>query len=168
MTTELAPPAVPAADTPPEMLATLAGRLERLLDTLEPAAGLLQDAPNMVAIAVDTADALIRDGRAHGIDVDARLRDTVRLVERLTHPDTVRQLHTLLDRLPALAALAPLVDQAPGVLAEAQRTATPLGVWGMLRALGHPEVQRTVGLALAAAQAAGRTAASPSTGVSRT
>jgi hypothetical protein len=167
MATELAPPAAPAAPPSPETLAALAGRLERLLDTLEPAAGLLQDAPNMVAIAVDTADAFIRDGRAHGIDVDARLRDTVRLVERLTHPDTVRQLHTLLDRLPALAALAPLVDQAPGVLAEAQRTATPLGVLGTLRALGHPDVQRTVGLALAAAQAAGRAATSPSTGVSR-
>ena len=139
-------------------LNSLATRLEHALDVLEPTIALAQQAPLMIATAVDTFDALVAEGREHGIDVDERLRDGLRLLERLTAPDTMRSLNTLLDRLPALAALAPMVDQAPGILDDARRNARPLGLLGTLGALREPHVQTAVGLAVSAARLVGQQA----------
>jgi uncharacterized protein YjgD (DUF1641 family) len=137
-------------------LDALSARLEMLLLTLEPAVALVQQAPPMIAMAVDSFDALVADGRKHGIDVDQRLKDTLTLIERLTAPETMRVLGQLLAQLPAIASLLPMLDAAPSVLAEAQRTAQPAGLGGTLRALRDPDVQRAVGVTLAAARVAGR------------
>jgi len=142
-------------------LNTLATRLEQALDVLEPTIALAQQAPLMIATAVDTFDALVAEGREHGVDVDQRLRDGLRLLERLTAPDTMRALNTLLDRLPTLAALAPMVDHAPALLDEAQRTARPLGLLGTLGALREPNVQAAVGIAVSAARLVGQQTSTP-------
>jgi len=137
-------------------LNTLAARLEHALDVLEPTITMAQQAPLMIATAVDTFDALVAEGRENGIDLDQRLRDGVVMLERLSNPDTMRALNVLLDRLPTLAALAPMVDQAPTLLERAQRDARPLGLFGTLGALSDPGVQRAVGLAVAAANLVGQ------------
>lgn len=137
-------------------LNVLAARLEHALDVLEPTITLVQQAPMMVATAVDTFDALVAEGREHGIDLDQRLRDGLVMLQRLSAPDTLRALNVLLDRLPTLAALAPMVDNAPTLLDRAHREARPLGLFGTLGALGDPGVQRAVGLAVAAARLVGQ------------
>lgn len=137
-------------------LDALAARLEHALDALEPSITVAQQAPKMIATAVDTFDALVADGREHGIDLDQRLRDGLVMLERLSAPDTMRALNVLLDRLPTLAALAPLVDDAPALLDRARREARPLGLFGTLGALGDPGVQRAVGVAVAAARVVGQ------------
>ncbi len=142
----------------------LAARLEHTLDVLEPSIAMVQQAPLMIATAVDTFDALVAEGRDHGIDVDQRLRDALRLLEQLTAPDTMRSLNTLLHRLPTLAALAPMVDDAPALLDTARRTARPLGLLGTLSALREPDVQAAVGLAVSAARVVGKQASTANTG----
>jgi hypothetical protein len=145
-------------------LTLLAARLERTLDVLEPTIDMVRQAPLIIATVVDTFDALVAEGREQGIDVDARVRDALRLLERLTAPETVRAVDTLLDRLPVLASLAPMVDHAPELLDEARRTARPLGLLGTLGALRDPDVQVAVGVALSAARLAGRHASTTERG----
>jgi uncharacterized protein YjgD (DUF1641 family) len=154
----------PGAQESLTRLSVLAARLEHALDVLEPTLALAQQAPLMIATAVDTFDALVAEGREHGIDVDERLRAGLRLLERVSAPDTMRALNTLLDRLPTLAALAPMVDQAPALLADARRTARPLGLLGTLGALRDPNVQAAVGLAVSAARLVGQQASTPNRG----
>ena len=157
-------PAVPFDGGSPDTRAalarlnSLATRLEHALDVLEPTIALAQQAPLMIATAVDTFDALVAEGREHGIDVDQRLRDGLRMLERLSAPDTMRALNTLLDRLPTLAALAPLVDDAPALLDNARRATRPLGLLGTLGALREPNVQAAVGLAVSTARLVGQQA----------
>lgn len=146
----------PGAQESLTRLTQLAARLEQALDALEPTLALARQAPLMIATAVDTFDALVAEGREHGIDVDQRLRDGLQMLERLSAPDTMRALNTLLDRLPTLAALAPMVDEAPALLADARRTARPLGLLGTLGALRDPNVQQAVGLAVSAARLVGQ------------
>lgn len=142
-----------------ERLDALAARMDRVLAELEPMAALARQAPLMLGIGLDAFDALVAEGRQHGIDVDARLRASVALLERLTAPETTSQLDSLLRHLGAIEALAPLLDDAPVLLAEAQRTAQPTGFFGTLGALRDPHVQQTIGITVAMARAVGARAA---------
>ncbi|MCC6242600.1 MAG: DUF1641 domain-containing protein [Gemmatimonadaceae bacterium] len=137
-------------------MSALTARLERTLDQLEPAAELLRHAPMAIATTVDTVDALIAEGKANGIDVDQRARDMLALLERLSAPETVRSLNLLLDRLPALTALIPMVDDAPAVMEQARKNARPVGLMGTLSALREPHVQQAVGLAISTARLVGQ------------
>lgn len=164
---DLTPASIPA---PAALAATVAHlddvatRMASVLATLEPAAALIQQAPPMIAVAVDTFDALVADGRKQGIDVDERLRDTLRLVERLTAPETMRGLEVMLKQVHVLERLAPMLEPLPAALDEAQRTAQPVGFFGALRALGDPDVQRAIGLSVSLARVLGRASRTTSGG----
>ena len=159
------PTAQPTADAAPastaamERLDALAARMDRVLAELEPVAALARQAPLMLGIGLDTFDALVAQGRQQGIDVDARMRASLALLERVTAPETVSQLDTLLRHLGAITALAPMLDDAPALLADAQRTAQPTGFFGTLSALRDPHVQQTIGITVAMARAIGERAA---------
>lgn len=157
-----APAAAPSAAL--ERLDALAARVDRVLTELEPVAALARQAPLMLGIGLDTVDALVAEGRQHGIDVDARLHASLALLERVTAPETTRQLDVILRHLGAIAALAPVLSEVPVLLDNAQRTARPVGFMGTLSALRDPHVQQTIGITLAMARAIGeRTANSGGT-----
>lgn len=137
-------------------LSQLVARLERVLGVLEPALSLVQQAPPMIATAVDTFDALVAEGRANGFDVDQRVRDALHLLERVSAPETMRALNVMLDRMPALAELAPMLDTVPQIVDDARRTARPIGLLGTLGALRDPNVQAAVGVAVATARTVGQ------------
>ena len=137
-------------------LSQLVARLERVLGVLEPALSLVQQVPPMIATAVDTFDALVAEGRANGIDVDQRVRDALHLLERVSAPETMRALNVMLDRMPALAELAPMLDTVPQIVDDARRTARPIGLLGTLGALRDPNVQAAVGVAVATARTVGQ------------
>jgi len=145
-------------------------RLEHAAESMASLTALMAQAQPAVAMVVDSADELVRQARDRGIDVDARLRHTLHLVERLTAPESMRMLNMLLDRLPMLEQALLAADRLPGAVAigvdsvdefmrEAQATAPPrpLGLFGMLRALRDQDVQRTVGVLLRGAALVGRT-----------
>jgi len=145
-------------------------RLEHAAESMASLTALLSQAQPAVAIVVDSADELVRRARDRGIDVDVRLRDTLHLVERLTAPDSMRMLNVLIDRLPMLEQAVVTAERLPGAVAigvdsldefmrdmQATTPPAPLGVFGMLRALRDPDVQRTVGMLLRGAAHVGRT-----------
>ena len=82
--------------TEPKTLAVLSQLLERM-DQLKELLDLADQAPGFVAMAVDTVDHFVRRAEDAGIDVDARLRSTYGLGEKLTSPATVDGLGAVLD-----------------------------------------------------------------------
>ncbi len=145
-------------------------RLEHAAESMASLTALMAQAQPAVAIVVDSADELVRRASDRGINVDARLRATLHLVERVTAPESMRMLNMLLDRLPMLEQAMLAADRLPGAVAigvdsldelmrEAKAAAppAPLGLFGMLRALRDPDVQRTVGVILRGAARVGRT-----------
>ena len=145
-------------------------QLEHATQSMASLTALMSQAQPAVAIIVDSADELVRRARDRGIDVDARLRDTLHLVERLTAPESMRMLNILLDRLPMLEQAMVAADRLPGAIAigvdsldefmrdmQATTPPAPLGLFGMIRALRDPDVQRTIGVLLRGAAQAGRT-----------
>jgi hypothetical protein len=98
-------------------LDTLVERLERATAAIESLTAQAAQVTPALAIVTDSADEFVARAGERGVHVDARLHDAARLLERLTAPDTMRALNTLLDRLPQLEQLLTLADQAPGFVA---------------------------------------------------
>lgn len=98
----------------PETAAALNRILDRL-DTLESAidrlSSMMEKAPGLVSMAVDTVDDEVARAADAGVDIDARLRAGMALAERITDPATMAkldQLITLAERAPDLVSM--LVD----------------------------------------------------------
>jgi sulfide:quinone oxidoreductase len=137
----------------------VARRLERLVELLPrllPVAELAGTFEPTTAMVFDMFDAHVARLTERGVDVEARFAQLARLLERLTDPSFDTHLHELLDAAPSLMAatrtgelFGRAVDHVTGAGAE------PVGALGLLRALGRPEVQRTVGFALAVAARVG-------------
>ncbi|WP_158633621.1 DUF1641 domain-containing protein [Tautonia sociabilis] len=91
-----------------EHIDRVASRLERLAD----------EAPPLMATAVDALDDSCRRlAESTGAGADERLGRVLRLLERLTDNDTSRALDALLDRIDRIEPLLERLDQLPGLLA---------------------------------------------------
>jgi hypothetical protein len=95
-------------------LDALVARLERATNAIE---ALTAQVVPALAIAGDSVDEFVSRADARGVHMDSRLHDAAALLERITAPDTMRALQTLVDRLPQLEQLLTLADQAPGFVA---------------------------------------------------
>ena len=86
-------------------------RLERLEQTLEPIAQGVAAAPDLTSTAVDAIDDWANQ---HG-DLDARVRTLSQLFERLTRPETLAPLMTLVELAeqakPAVATFTDILDE---------------------------------------------------------
>ena len=153
--------------TQDKSIVTLLERIDRRLARLEESVArvdsLAQGAPGAIGTLVDTLDGLAARLGADGIDVDQRARAMVRLVERLTAPQTTAALETLLDSGLFDARTLDSLGRVTDALAVTGQSAppAPVGAWGAFRALGDPDVQRSVGLLLAIAKELGRSLAGP-------
>ncbi|MEZ6189159.1 MAG: DUF1641 domain-containing protein [Planctomycetota bacterium] len=143
-----------------------------VLEALSQALEALQQAPGLAATAADTVDALLGRLNERGIELDERLRNGLRALEHLTHPDLVDVLAHALQQgsLKALfvstPVFAPESVSVVGCAARAlvkTRSAPPreVGAWGAFRALGQPEVRRALGFALTFAEHFGRQLETP-------
>lgn len=107
-----------AVSTPPSaagnqaVLAALE-RMERRLDRIESrlseVTALRDQAPAMVAMLTDTADAAAARATERGVDIDARLRAALTLVERITAPETMAMIESglgALESAPTMVAMA--------------------------------------------------------------
>lgn len=130
--------------------------LERLADAAE-------QAPSALATMTDTFDDVCERAAAAGVDIDDRARNLVVALEKLTSPEALRVLQQVLDHVEVVGGLleSGVLDPAPvaivGKLGEALATTSredspSVGAIGALRALGDPDVKRTVGFALRVAQ----------------
>lgn len=140
---------------------TLADRLSApdTLRVLERALAAAESAPHAIAMATDTIDDLCERAYGAGVDVDARGRNLLIALEKLTSPAALAVLTDLLDRVDVIGGLlgsgildpAPvaIVSRAGAALAESGgEEPRGVGPWGALRALSDPDVQRAVGFGL--------------------
>lgn len=93
-----------------EELESRLARLEGALDRLTSALGQL---PAAVASFTDFVDELDRAG----FDLNGRVQGSLRVLERLTEPETLQHLERLLERVSALAPLVESARHAPELLA---------------------------------------------------
>lgn len=130
-----------------------------VLEALERAADLAAQAPGMVAATADTVDSLIARMNDRGIDVDARMKTTLAIAERLTSPMALEAVSEVLDHLEDLRYLlhsgvldkhaVRLVGELGKALAATSAEQAPqVGAFGAFRALSDPNVQRAVGFTL--------------------
>jgi uncharacterized protein YjgD (DUF1641 family) len=100
----------------PETRAALARLLDRL-DAIERAVDLLdrleREAPGLFETTADVVDEELTEAAGRGVVLDERAGEALRLAEKLTEPETVDVLTTLIDRLDRLEQLADWADQLP-------------------------------------------------------
>lgn len=149
------------------LLERLDGRLARLETVATRIERLEQAIPNTLAAATDTFDDVVDRLRSRGVDVDQRLHILMDVAERLTSPEALTALTTLLDKLPLIQHVLesgivaePAVDvvgRAGAALATAREEQTPgVGLWGAARAMSDADVKRALGFLLRVAQLFGR------------
>ncbi len=150
-----------------ELLERMDARLERLETAAMRLESLERSLPSALAAATDTVDTLVDRLRERGVDVDERLHIVLEVAERLTSPEALTALTTLLDKLPLVqhllesgivdASSIDVVGRAGAALAEARVERTPqVGLWGAARAMSDDDVKRAVGFLLRVAQLFGR------------
>ncbi|MFO0759329.1 MAG: DUF1641 domain-containing protein [Byssovorax sp.] len=148
-------------------------RVERSLARLIDAAPLLErmmemaeQAPGMLAALVDTADGLQDRMRDAGVDLDARGRTVIRVLERLTAPEALRAVETLLGRVDAIEAvlgsgvldpraLAAVATAGDALAKAANAPPSRVGLWGAMRAAKDPEIQTALAFMVRFAHAFG-------------
>jgi uncharacterized protein YjgD (DUF1641 family) len=111
-----------------------------LVQHLPMLAELLQQAPGLTAMAVDTLDELYEEARRHGVDIETILRrgleaTKVLLESGVFHPEAVK-----------------VVGNAGYALVESQKSNQHLGLFGLLRMLRDPDIQRANGFLIAFAK----------------
>lgn len=97
----------------------LDARLERLEHTLGQMAPVMEQVPALVATATDMMDAMAQRAAARGIDLDARLHESLALTERLTEPEVLGALGRIVERVDQLEPLVVAATQAPAAVAAA-------------------------------------------------
>ena len=110
-------PATRSQDENRKILAALA-RIEARMTRVEGlVGGLRRDGEALAATAMDTIDSKIAGLEARGIDVDARIRAALELVEKLSDPESVRAVESMVDLARnAPASLAAVADTFDGVI----------------------------------------------------
>ena len=156
---------------PDERLARTLERIEHRLSVIEqrllPLETLGTRIPQALAVLTDTFDDHVDALSQRGIDVEERRQLLLRIFERLTAPEALVAVQELLKHVDTIATLLDsgvldpgpvrMVARAGQALATAAETEgrERVGAFGLLRALGDPDVQRAAGLAIRFAQALG-------------
>lgn len=92
-------------------------RLVRIEAMLADIHGPLKEFENLLAMGTDTADALLEPAVARGVDPVLRAAAMLPVLEKLSEPETLAALHTLMNRLETIAEATAIVEQAPGLVA---------------------------------------------------
>lgn len=107
------------------VLTRILERMDRMEQALHGLTTVAAQAPGLLAMAGDMLDEGYRTAAASGVDLEARGKDALQLLERLTQPQTIALVDQLLD----------LASQAPGLLAmvgdtvdDAYRSAANAGI----------------------------------------
>ncbi len=131
--------------TDPATVAAMTGLLARL-DKIEEVTALLDDLPGFISMMVDAVDEIYQGAEAVGISIDARVRSTFALGEKLTAPATVDALDQVLDA-DAVGFVGMLGETLARCQKECLSKEEPYSatMWSTLRALRDPDVRRALG-----------------------
>jgi hypothetical protein len=163
--TATAPTSLPTMESGPAAatLQTLEERtrvIVEVADKLRPLIGLAQQAPALVAVLMDSFDEAMRTASDKGIDVERGVMNGAEAALRFgatMDAEKVRELDALLRS----GVLAPGTLRIIGELGHAltETAAAPQatsGLFGLLKALGQPDVQRALGFLVTFAALFGR------------
>ncbi len=129
----------------PAVLAPLS-RLIARIEQLDAVVATADKIPGLVAMVVDTLDSIVSRLRESDIDVDATVRSLLRVAERLTRRETLRVVEAVLDTgVLDPAALTTIRRIGQAVAKTGSVEPGRIGLFGLLRALRDPEVQRATG-----------------------
>ena len=117
--------------------------LHTLIGVLPTLGVLLRQAPGAIAAMVDTGDELVLRLRESGIDIEHLGRRGAKAVKALIDSNVLED-----------AAIA-VISNAAQSLEESACNARPASLFGLIRALGDPDVQRALGFFLAFAKSFG-------------
>lgn len=150
----------------PENLALLQALLDRS-DRIQQALELIEQAPGTVAMLADTFDSLSERIASTGIPLHTRIEVLVDAAERLSSPDALAVLKVVTERLTEIRSLlqggvldpeALRIISLAGHALVASRACDcgPVGALGALSAVREPEIQRSLGFAVAFARQFGQ------------
>ncbi len=125
--------------------------LEALLDQLPRAAALAEQAPAMVATAVDVLDDLAGQARARGVDLETTVTGVLTVADRLRKTLDSPEVAALMTSGVLAPSTLQVLGSAGRALADVQGEgqAPRVGLFGALRASGDPDLQRALGFLLA-------------------
>jgi hypothetical protein len=168
MTTETAATAGPSQNTAdsPSVAVTLqtieehTRALAEATDALRPLIAIAQQAPAMIAVLMDSFDDVMRTAGDKGIDVERGLLNGAEAALRFGATMDAAKVREL-DALLKSGVLAPGTLRIIGELGRALTDTAaappaPLGLVGLLKALGQPDVQRALGFLVTFAERFGR------------
>lgn len=117
--------------------------LHTLIGMLPTLSALVRQAPGAIAAMVDTSDELVLRLREAGVDIEHLGRRGARAMKALIDSNVLED-----------AAIA-VISNAAQSLEESACTARPATLFGLIRAMGDPDVQRALGFFLAFAKSFG-------------
>jgi hypothetical protein len=153
------PPSEPAAAT----LLTIEERTRAIVEVAEgfrPLIALAQQAPAFIAVVMDSFDDAIATAYGKGLDVERGVLNGAEAALRFGATMDAERVHEL-DALLKSGVLEPGTLRVVGELGRAltETAAAPPttpGVFGLLKALGQPDVQRALGFLVTFAERFGR------------
>lgn len=123
--------------------------LADLAQALQPLAAVAPQAPALIAVLMDSFDDAMRQAYDKGIDVERGVLNGAEAALRLgaaMDAETVRELDALLKSGVFAPGTLRVVGELGKALTEtAASSPAPVGVVGLLKALGQPDVQRALG-----------------------
>ena len=131
-------------------------RLDRRVERMEAALSRLDCAtaqiPAIVATTVDVIDGVVERLAARGVDVDQRLHALLQAADHLTSPRALDALASVLASDIVAHQTTEVIGRMGRAIVAAEHEARPVGVWGLLRALRDPEIQRAAGFLISMAR----------------
>jgi hypothetical protein len=154
-----------AADRDGRLVAVLE-RLDARLARLEQRMGRLDavesQLPALLATATDTVDSIVARLGDAGFDLDERMRSLARAADRLTSPEAIAALDSMLGSgVLDPSAVAVLGKLGRAIAASGAESSERVGAFGLLRALRDPTIQRALGFTLRLAREFGQALEGP-------
>lgn len=100
-----------------DKLTLLLERLDRMERRMETMMEMTQQAPLMVAMMTDTVDDTFRQASQRGVDLEARMKNLLEMLEKLSSDETTQVLTALLSRADQLKMAVEMLEQGPHFLA---------------------------------------------------
>lgn len=131
-------------------------KLVQHIGNLEPAVEALGELPGMVAMFGDIFDESIKDLARQGIHVEAVAQNLAHGIRRSAELVETDSFSVLMDSAILEPSTLRVVSKLGEAMAEAQNSERSVGMFGMLGALGDPDVKRATGFLLDMAKHLGK------------